>query len=374
MMVTMPTSAGTDPTVVDRLARLGMGLVRINTAYDGPEQWHGMIRHAHETADRQGLDLRIVVDLAGSKLRVVHNDPVRLRAGEVVCLGSPSDGGPRTEEVTANLRCSAPEVLAACRRGDRVVFDDGKFAGVVVACAGHSVQVRIDYAPPGGAKLKPRKGVNLPDTPSSVPAVTQADRRVLEHLAPSIDAVSLSFVRTVQDVLDIRRELARLHRSDLPVIVKVETAQGFRNLPDILAAGLCTGPLAVMVARGDLAVEVGYERLAEVQEEILWLCEAAHVPTIWATPSLETLAKTGRPSRSEITDAAEASRAECAMLNKGAFVTDALLMLDDVLGRMAGHQHKKRSLLRRLSSWDEVLVLSALEEQQNEHVASGTLG
>ena len=103
-----------------------------------------------------------------------------------------------------------------------------------------------------------------------------------------------------------------------------------------------------MIARGDLAVECGYERLAEVQEEILWLCEAAHLPVIWATQVLENLAKTGQPSRAEITDAAMGERAECVMLNKGPHVVKAVQVLDDILRRMQFHQVKKTAMLRRL--------------------------
>ena len=104
-----------------------------------------------------------------------------------------------------------------------------------------------------------------------------------------------------------------------------------------------------MIARGDLAVEVGFERLAEVQEEIMWACEAAHVPVIWATQVLDTLARTGQPSRAEITDAAMAERAECVMLNKGPHISEAISALDSILVRMQDHQDKKRSLLRRLA-------------------------
>ena len=106
-----------------------------------------------------------------------------------------------------------------------------------------------------------------------------------------------------------------------------------------------------MIARGDLAVECGYERMAEVQEEILWACEAAHLPVVWATQVLETLARTGLPSRAEITDAAMGERAECVMLNKGPHILDAMRMLDDILRRMQAHQAKKRPLLRALKSW-----------------------
>ena len=106
--------------------------------------------------------------------------------------------------------------------------------------------------------------------------------------------------------------------------------------------------VGVMIARGDLAVECGYERLAEAQEEILWISEAAHVPVVWATQVLETLTKTGRPTRAEITDAAMGERAECVMLNKGPYVVEAVRTLDDILRRMEAHQDKKRSMLRKL--------------------------
>jgi pyruvate kinase len=145
--------------------------------------------------------------------------------------------------------------------------------------------------------------------------------------------------------------MSELGAGALGVVLKVETRRGFDNLPALLLAAMKDGAVGVMIARGDLAVECGYERLAEVQEEILWACEAAHMPVIWATQVLESLAKTGRPSRSEITDAAMAERAECVMLNKGPFIVDAMRTLDDILRRMQAHQSKKRPLLRALRAW-----------------------
>ena len=103
-----------------------------------------------------------------------------------------------------------------------------------------------------------------------------------------------------------------------------------------------------MIARGDLAGECGYDRLAELQEEILWLCEAAHLPVIWAT---QVLARPGRPARAEITDVPMGVRAECVMLNKGPYILDAVATLADILDRMTGHHDKRNSLLRPLRSW-----------------------
>jgi len=121
------------------------------------------------------------------------------------------------------------------------------------------------------------------------------------------------------------------------------------NLPEMLLGMADHHAFGVMIARGDLMVEIGGERMAELQEEILWLCEAAHVPVIWATQVLETLAKKGVLSRPEITDAAASARADCVMLNKGPHVTRAVALLADILRRMAGHQNKKSPQLRALS-------------------------
>jgi pyruvate kinase len=107
-----------------------------------------------------------------------------------------------------------------------------------------------------------------------------------------------------------------------------------------------------MIARGDLAIELGYARIAEIQEEILWLCEAAHVPVIWATQVLEGMAKQGFPTRAELTDAAMAGRAECVMLNKGPHIVATVQMLATVLARMQGHLHKKTPQLRVLRAWE----------------------
>ncbi|MEL6325669.1 MAG: pyruvate kinase, partial [Cyanobacteria bacterium J06626_23] len=126
--------------------------------------------------------------------------------------------------------------------------------------------------------------------------------------------------------------------------------------PELIVNAAGRQPFGVMIARGDLAVEIGYQRLAEMQEEILWICEAAHVPVIWATQVLENLVKTGTPSRAEMTDAAMSERAECVMLNKGPYITDAVKILDDVLTRMQAHQLKKTPQLRALQSWQPFVL------------------
>ena len=163
----------------------------------------------------------------------------------------------------------------------------------------------------------------------------------------------MSFVRSADDVADLLEQLSELDATSMDVILKIETVGGFEQLPMMLLAAMRWQDSGVMIARGDLAVETGFERMAEVQQEILWLCEAGHVPVIWATQVLEGLAKKGVPSRAEITDAAQGQRAECVMLNKGPFVVEAIQTLSSVLQRMAGHAAKKTDLMRKLHAWSE---------------------
>jgi pyruvate kinase len=249
---------------------------------------------------------------------------------------------------SARIGVSLPEFFESVKTGEPIWLDDGKFGGVISETGTDEVTVDIRQAPIGGAKLGPEKGINVPETALRVASLTEEDRAAIPFIAEHADIVAYSFVRTEEDVRELQLHLKALNADHLGVVLKIETREGFENLPGLLLAALRSGSVGVMIARGDLAIECGYERLAELQEEILWISEAAHAPVIWATQVLETLTKTGMPSRSEITDAAMGERAECVMLNKGPFVVDAVKTLDSILRRMQDHQQKKRSMLRQL--------------------------
>jgi pyruvate kinase len=248
----------------------------------------------------------------------------------------------------ATVGVTMPEIFASVKSGDRVWFDDGKIGGVVRFVNKDQVHVEITQARYSGDKLKPDKGINLPDSDLVLPPITKKDLRDLKFITANADAVCFSFVNDASDVIELQARLKEYGGEHLGIILKIETLHAFENLPGIILAAMRSPCVGVMIARGDLAIECGYERMAEIQEEILWLCEAAHVPVIWATQVLEKLAKKGTPSRAEITDAAMAVRAECVMLNKGPYILDAVHALDDVLGRMRDHQSKKVSRLREL--------------------------
>ena len=272
-----------------------------------------------------------------------------LYPGDMLQLVADADAAPPAQ--TLCMACTLPEVLAQVRVGERVWFDDGRIGGVVRQATPHALAVEIVQARASGERLMPDKGINFPDSELHLPALTAQDRQDLHTVARVADLVGLSFVQSPADVQALLQALQGLGGRPVGVVLKIETLRGFENLPELMLAAMAAPAAGVMIARGDLAVECGYERLAEVQEEILCCAEAAHMPVIWATQVLENLARTGLPSRAEISDASMGVRAECVMLNKGPFITDAIRTLDDILRRMASHQHKKSPLLRALRAW-----------------------
>jgi pyruvate kinase len=276
---------------------------------------------------------------------------VPVSVGDVVVLtgddlpGIPGRLGADGRVVPARLPIGDARVLDDLEPGHRVLIDGGVVETVVEAVDAGGARLRVVAAPPGGAKIRSEKGLNLPDTALRFPSLTDEDLRALDEVVRFADAVGYSFVRSADDVDRLVAELASRGAPDLAVLLKVETADAVADLPAIIVRAAAFHPVGVMIARGDLAVEIGYQQLAEVQEEILWLAEAAHVPVVWATQVLETLVHTGVPTRAEISDAALAERADCVMLNKGPHLVEGVALLHGLLRRMAPHRHKKTDLL-----------------------------
>lgn len=358
LMVTLPSEAADAPDFMQRLASLGVEAVRINCAHDDEAAWARMIAHVGAAAAATGRRMRVMMDLAGPKIRTGESrDDKRLRrvgVGDELAITAPGrlDHAPHK---TPAIECSLTEALPLTEPGHRILLDDGKLDTVVLRREAWGVVVRIVAGPDEkGYKLKPEKGVNFPDTEIDTPALTDEDRAALRFVARHADGVEYSFVQDAEDVRLLQEALAQERPDDwrrLGLVLKIETKRAVRKLPELLVRAAGRQPTAIMIARGDLAVELGFARLAEIQEEILWLCEAAQIPVIWATQVLESFLKTGVPSRGEMTDAAMAARAECVMLNKGPFLFEGVAELDRLIGRMREHISKKSHLLRPLHSW-----------------------
>lgn len=353
IMVTMPSEAAKDPSVIYELVASGMDIMRINTAHDNADAWRAMVSNLRSAEQQTGKKCKVYIDLGGPKFRLGPMERVRVRKGDIIRFAKGLHGyacdlrSPFEERIL--LSCEPEAVFDAVRIGDPLWINDGKVSSRVVDVYEGGFEVEIVRTKHGGAWLRAEKGINLPDTPLQIDALTKDDVRHLEQVGPLADIIGMSFVRSARDITSLFTEMERLGLKDRGVVAKIETQDGFEHLPQILFEGLRHPPFGIMVARGDLAVEIGFERLAEVQEEILWLCEAAHVPVIWATQVLEGMAQKGIPSRAEVSDAAMSVRAECVMLNKGPYIVDTVQFLSDILHRMAEHHSKKRSLLRKLS-------------------------
>jgi pyruvate kinase len=284
------------------------------------------------------------------------SQPIILKPGDVLHLlptDTPNPTSARDEHgrylKPPAIGVTLPEIFSDVRAGEKIWFDDGKIGGVIRSADKDKIAVEITKASSKGEKLNGDKGINLPDTELRLPALTADDIALLPFFARTADLIGYSFVRRPSDVHLLQTELAKVNGAGLGIVLKIETRKAIERLPLLMLAVMRSSHAGVMIARGDLAVECGFERTGELQEEIMWIAEAAHLPVIWATQVLENLAKKGQLSRAEITDAAMAERAECVMLNKGPYIVEAVKVLDDVLRRMQSHQAKKSSLLRPLT-------------------------
>jgi pyruvate kinase len=246
------------------------------------------------------------------------------------------------------LVCAEPALLEGLNVGERVVLDDGRLLASVEALVPAGWRCRVARTLKTPLRLRAGKGIAFPDSELSRRVLGREDEQALAFALEHADGVEVSFVNAPQDVRLIAERLRAAGRAGFGMVLKLETRQAMRNLPEILFEALRYDPVGIMIARGDLAVELSFERLAEMQEELLWFGEACHLPVIWATQVLDSLAHSGLPTRAEITDAAMSMRAECVMLNKGPQVASAVRMLADIIGRMEAHQYKKRSLYRPL--------------------------
>ncbi|WP_224487940.1 pyruvate kinase [Robertkochia flava] len=282
--------------------------------------------------------------------------PLLLKKGQFLKVTGPDTAGRSSVKSwdgattqPAQIPCQMPEVFTYLKPGERVLFDDGKIEGVIREAAEDGFLAEITRAREKGSWLRSEKGINFPDSRLKVKGLTAKDREDLRFIVSHADVVNFSFVNSGEDVEELLDALNMLGVSDnLGIILKIETGAAYDNLYEILTTAMRRRNIGVMIARGDLAVETGWEHMGLVQEEILAMCGAAHVPVIWATQVLENLAKKGLPSRSEITDATNSLKAECVMLNKGPYITDAIRLLDSILRESEKFRLKKERMLPRI--------------------------
>ncbi|HSM86361.1 MAG TPA: pyruvate kinase [Candidatus Limnocylindrales bacterium] len=312
-------------------------------AAEGKNRWAESMRTAYIVPETElhlsRRDRGALIDATATVKNIpLREQSVHLRLGDTLVVTAASiPGRPAKYDDEGRILCPAtigitcPEIFADVRPGETIWFDDGKIGGVVRSVQAGRMAVEITHARAKGENLRADKGVNLPDSDLKLPALTGRDLKILNFIARRADMVGYSFVRDERNLRELHRRLRAAGAGKLGIVLKIETRRALERLPELLLASIRHGRTGVMIARGDLAVECGFEKLAQIQEQILSLSRTAHIPVIWATQVLETLAKKGMPSRAEMTDVAMASRAQCVMLNKGPYILHAIATLDGLL-------------------------------------------
>lgn len=264
--------------------------------------------------------------------------PIFLQENDILIIKKNQEEGHRkiiteTGEIEpAYITCTSPEIFSMVKEGEPILFDDGIIEGIIEDVTSNEIRILITVVPDNGGKLKPDKGINFPQSKLNLASLSESDKEILPFVLQNTDVINMSFVNKPGNIYELLEILKtdKMERN-LGLILKIETSAGFDNLSDILLEAMKIYPIGVMIARGDLAVEMGWEKIGRIQEEILSTCKAAHVTSIWATQVLENLAKKGIPSRAEITDTVMAQRADCIMLNKGPYILKAIKLLDTIL-------------------------------------------
>ena len=355
IMITLPTEAADGPGFIHNLVAKGADCIRINCAHDSKETWTEMIAYIRAAEAEFGRKIRIEMDLVGQKLRIEKistNERIRLKQHDQFFLTKTLEDWSGTLPAAT---VSHPQLIDRLVPGDTIWIDDGKLEARVTMKGEHSVLLEVKMASRKGMRLKPARGLNCPSIDLGLPPLSEADLRNLDFIVSHADTIGYSFVETPENIRTLIDEISTRNtgKSPLGLVLKIETELAVHNLPRLIVEAGSKLPVAVMIARGDLAVEIGLERLSEIQEEMLWLCEAAHIPVVWATQVLEGLMKNGRATRAETTDAAMGQRAECVMLNKGRYLAEGLDFLSRILLRMERHQTKKTARLSPLMSWQD---------------------
>jgi len=325
-----PASAA--PRIMERMLLAGMNVARLNFSHGDFDGHREVIARLRAAARATGMHLAIMADLPGPKMRIgrFREEPVELKPGEEMVLTTDDIVGDRTRVSVSFARL--PQVV---RRGDALFLNDGIVQLQVLSVAGNEVACKVVV----GGDLRSRKGLNLPDIDLGIGAFTERDHECLKFAArEGIDAVSQSFVETGADLRAVRKAAEALDYHPF-LIAKIERSNALEHMDDILDAAD-----GIMIARGDLGVEVPIERIALIQKDLMHKANRRARPVITATQMLESMTESRRPSRAEATDVANAilDGTDCVMLSgesaMGRFPVDAVAMLARIAAAVEPHR------------------------------------
>jgi pyruvate kinase len=292
---------GPSSSKVDQIAgliRSGMNVARVNMSHGTHEEHAKLIHNIRLASQQAGQEVAVLMDLQGPKIRVDKlQAPLLLKKGETWFIGPTRLKDQYKDKSKMYIPTTYEQLAQDCLSGTRILFDDGLIQAKSVSSDGELCEIKITV----GGELKSNKGINLPDCEVSAPSFTQKDRKDLMFgLKHEIDAFALSFVRKKEDVEEVKFLLHRL-KFDIPIISKIEKPQAIDNLNGILEV-----TDLIMVARGDMGVEVGNHLVPSIQKKIIERCNQRNIPVITATQMLETMTHNPEPTRAEASDVANA--------------------------------------------------------------------
>jgi pyruvate kinase len=280
----------------------GMDIARLNFSHGTHDFHRSLIKNIREAGKRAGRHVAIMQDLQGPKLRVgTLPGGLQLKAGDVVLL-YPEGSTPKTSTQGKILCPISPEIAKPIandtQKGARILFDDGKLSSRVIDVNSPEIVIEIEI----GGRLSDHKGMNLPGTPLSIPCVTEKDFEDLKFgMSEGVDAVALSFVRTMQDITTIKEKMKKISNNPPIVVAKIEREEAIEYMDSIIEV-----TDGLLIARGDMAVEIGAERVPIVQKQLIQSCNDLGVPVITATQMLESMITSPTPTRAEASDVANA--------------------------------------------------------------------
>src|SRR6476619_1202439 len=333
--------ASESPEMLMRLIRAGVDVVRLNFSHGSPEKHAEVIQRIRDAARETGRRVAIMADLPGPKLRLgkIDPEPIHLTAGAHFTLTN--------EDIVGNAQrasTSFEQLPRVVKSGDKIFLNDGLVQLVVKRVVGNDVECTVVV----GGELRSRKGLNLPGVDLGISAFTENDRACLEFaLEHGVDAVSQSFVERAADIHAVRAAAARMGKQPF-IIAKIERADAVAHFDEILAAAD-----GIMIARGDLGVEVPIEEIAYTQKQLIAKTNLAGQPVITATQMLESMVSSRLPTRAEATDVANAilDGTDCVMLSgesaMGKFPEEAVIMLTKIAAYTEKHRPRASLSARR---------------------------
>ena len=360
--------AASSPTTIAKLIRAGMDAARLNFSHGDWNDHTKRIRLIRQEAEKAGKLIAIIQDLQGPKLRVgmMKDDVVTLTRGDEISLTTRKVLG-----TGQTIPVTYPRLAKDLKTGDSVLLDDGRLELKVIKKGAGDLRCKVIR----GGVLRSHKGVNVPGANLSLPSLSHKDKADLRFgIAQGVDYIALSFVRTANDIIATRLFL-KAHGADIPIIAKIEKAEAIQNLDEIIDAAD-----GIMVARGDLGVEMLPEQVPLLQKKIIEACNRAEKPVITATQMLESMIENPQPTRAEASDVANAilDGTDCVMLSGETAMGKYPVQAVEVMARIAVQAETSLSPIppdNRISGPDESVAHAACraaEEQQAQAIVTFT--